>query len=150
MLFHSIHNLGASLAATSCLIIGFSLFFDWTGILMLGVLVALVWRQEKAWMVEHLAGEVTDEVYRIVISWRRWMGTRWGALAQGDTRRWRELGHLRQAASELALKKKRLAHRGPDPRTEADIQRYRARLAELGATPVGPVGGSFEPIRRSK
>ncbi|MGD9100914.1 MAG: PrsW family intramembrane metalloprotease, partial [Anaerolineae bacterium] len=72
MAFHGIHNLGASLSDINCLAVCASFGFDWGGILMLGVLVALVWRQEKGWMVEHLAGEVTDEAYQTVTSWRLW------------------------------------------------------------------------------
>jgi len=135
MLFHSIHNLGASLAATSCLTICLSFIFDWSGVLMLGVLVALVWRQEKNWMAEYLAGEVTDEVYQTVAVWQHWRRARKEALLQADRARWRHLGRVRQAAIELAFRKERLARRGPDPNTQKDIDRYRQRLAELEATP---------------
>jgi len=136
MLFHSAHNLGASLSATNILTICLSLVVDWGGILMLGVLITLIWRQEKGWMVEHLAGEVTDEVYQLTTSWPNWRRARWQALVQADMTRWRELGHLRQAATELAFKKHRLARRGHDPKTQSDIERYRQRLAELGAIPT--------------
>jgi hypothetical protein len=57
-------------------------------------------------------------------------------LVQADITSWRELGHLRQTATELAFKKHRLARRGQDPTTQKDIDRHRERLAELGATPL--------------
>ena len=139
MLFHSVHNLGASLAAVSCWTICLSFIFDWGGILMLAVLIALIWRQEKGWMVKYLAGEVTDEVYQLTTSWQNWRRARWQALVQADRTTWRELCHLRQAATELAFKKHRLTRRGQDPKTQRDIERYRRRLAELGATPHGQI-----------
>jgi RsiW-degrading membrane proteinase PrsW (M82 family) len=137
MLFHSIHNLGASLAATNCVTICFSFVFDWSGILMLGLLVALIWRQEKSWMVLHLADEVTDEVYQLATSWRNWRSARWKALIQADMTTWRKLGYTRQAATELAFKKHQLARRGGDAKTQKEIEGYRQRLAELGATRHG-------------
>ena len=136
-----IHNLGASLAATNCLTICLSFVFDWGGIMMLGVLVALIWRQEKGWMVDHLAGEITDEVYQLTTSWSNWRRARWKALVQADMRTWRKLGYLRQAATELAFKKHRLARRGQDPKTQRDIEGYRQRLAELGTTHLSASAG---------
>jgi hypothetical protein len=47
---------------------------------------------------------------------------------------WRELGHLHQAATELASKKHRLARLGQDPKTQSDFESYRQRLTELGAS----------------
>jgi RsiW-degrading membrane proteinase PrsW (M82 family) len=135
MFLHSVHNLGASLASASCLTICFSFFVDWSGVLMLGALVALVWRQERVWMAEYLPGEVTEELYQTITTPRSWRRVRWQALLNGETDRWRQLGHIRQATIELAFKKERLARRGPDPNSQKDIDRYRQRLAELEATP---------------
>jgi len=42
-----IHNLGASLSATNASTVYLSFLFDWGGILMLRVSVALIWRQGK-------------------------------------------------------------------------------------------------------
>jgi RsiW-degrading membrane proteinase PrsW (M82 family) len=134
MLFHGLHNLGATLADINCLTICGSFVLDWGGIFMLGALVGLVWRQEREWMVEYLAGEVTDEVYQAVTSWQNWRSARYKTLMRGDIAAWRELGRLRQAATELAFQKRKLAQRGHDPATQRDIDRYRLQLAELGAT----------------
>jgi RsiW-degrading membrane proteinase PrsW (M82 family) len=134
MLFHGVHNLGASLAAANCLSICLSFVVDWGGILMLGVLIALVWRQEKSWIVEHLAGEVTDEVLQLIITWKLWRRARWKALVQLDRAAWREQSQLRQDATELAFKKHQMTRRGQDPKTQREIEGYRQRLAELGAT----------------
>jgi hypothetical protein len=78
MLFHSVHNLGASLAAVSCWTICLSFIFDWGGILMLAVLIALVWRQEKSWMTKNLPGEARIRTLRGIsnATGKTWPG--WG------------------------------------------------------------------------
>lgn len=142
MLAHGIHNLGASLTHISCLTLCGSFLFDWGAILMLGALISSIWRQEKSWMVEYLPGEVSDSVYQLVTSWGSWRRARWKVLARADRSGWRNLSRLRQASTELAFKKRRLALEGPDPKTETEIQRYRAELIELGAAP--PPSGTTE------
>jgi RsiW-degrading membrane proteinase PrsW (M82 family) len=131
--FHSIHNLGASLAGESCAPICVSFLFDWGGIVMLGVLVVLVWRQERGWLSSHLPGEVSDTVYRTLTSWQEWQSTRWRALLGGDLASWRRWGRVRQSATELAFKKQRLTVRQEDLRLLAEIDEHRRRLIHLGA-----------------
>lgn len=140
--FHALHNLGASLAVVSCWTLFFSLVFDWGGVLMIGVLAALIWRQEKDWISKHLPGEVTDELFQLATSWNRWQGAAWRALLAGDLAAWGKLRRLRQSAAELAFKKQRLASRGPDPKAEQAIEHYRRRLVELGG--ALPRTGSFD------
>lgn len=134
MLFHSVHNVGASLSATNWLAICFSFLFDWTGILMLAVLVALIWRQERNWLAEQLPGEVSAEVLHTLTAWREWRRKRWGVLLHAGLAEWRRLGQIRQTATELAFKKQQLARLGPDANTQSDIDRHRKKLGELGAT----------------
>ncbi|MBE7552374.1 MAG: PrsW family intramembrane metalloprotease [Anaerolineales bacterium] len=136
VIFHGLHNLGATLAGASCVTLCLSLIVDWGGILMLGVVIGLIWRQEKSWIVRQLSGEVTAEVYEILTSWSRWQGSRWEALLRGDLAAWRHLGRLRKAATELAFSKQRLAQQSDDQATQQDIARYRRQLAELGAVPL--------------
>jgi RsiW-degrading membrane proteinase PrsW (M82 family) len=133
VIFHGLHNLGATLAASSGVTLCLSLLVDWGGILMLGVLIGLVWREEKRWIASQLSGEVTGEVYQIITSWGRWQSLRWEALLRGDWATQRRLGHLRHAATELAFSKQRLLRAERDEATQQDIARYRRRLAELGA-----------------
>ncbi|HXV99155.1 MAG TPA: hypothetical protein VEC93_12095, partial [Anaerolineae bacterium] len=133
--FHALHNLGATLATTSFLTICMSFLVDWAGILLLGILIALIWRQEKSWMVAQLTGEVTPEVFQLLTSWGRWQGSRWEALLRGDLTEWRRLAHLRRTAAELAFGKQRLARLDQDEVTQQDIKRYRRQLIELGAMP---------------
>ena len=131
ILFHSIHNLGASLSGETCLPLCMSFIFDWGGVLLLIVIVALVWRQEKRWITEQLSGEVPQKVFDLMTSWTTWQGARWGALLTADLATWRWLRRVRQATTELAFQKKRWKRHGPNPRTEADIQLYRGKLATL-------------------
>jgi RsiW-degrading membrane proteinase PrsW (M82 family) len=131
--FHSVHNLGASLAGESCAPVCASFLFDWAGILMLGVLVVLVWRQEKSWLSSHLPGEVNETVHRTLTSWQLWQGARWRALLSGDLASWRRWGRVRQSATELAFKKQRLTSREGDLRLLREIDEHRQRLVDLGA-----------------
>ncbi len=133
VVLHSIHNLGAALAQGTCWTICVSFLLDWGGVLFLSVLVVLIWRQEKSWIAEQLPGEVSDDLYRLIASWRRWQSARWSVLLQGDTKTWRRLHRVRRAAIELAFKKHRLAVSGPHAKTEQEIDGYRRQLAELNS-----------------
>lgn len=135
-IFHGLHNLGATLAGANCLTLFLSLIVDWGGILILGAVISLVWRQEKGWIARQLTGEVTAETYETLTSWGRWQGLRWDALLRGDWTTWRRLGRLRKAATELAFSKQRLLQQNDDLITQRDIEQYRRQLAELRATPL--------------
>jgi hypothetical protein len=54
-------------------------------------------------------------------------------VLRADRAKWRRLGHIRQAATELAFNKRRMARRGQDPEIQKEIDRYRQRLAALNA-----------------
>jgi RsiW-degrading membrane proteinase PrsW (M82 family) len=138
MTFHGLHNLGSTLAAENGLTLCGSILADWGGILLLGVIVGLIWRQEKSWMAAQLSSEISPTAYQIITSWRRWSSQRWGALLRGDLAGWRKLGEMRQAAAELAFKKHQATLAAPPPNTQAEIERYRAQLAKLGAAPPPP------------
>ena len=110
---------------------------------MLGVLVALVWRQEKSWIIEQLPGEVSDVAFQTITSWQHWLSARWGALLRGDIKAFRRWRQIRQAAAELAFKKQRAADGRRDSQTEGDIERCRQRLIELDVMPpVEPIDAS--------
>ena len=138
VVFHGLHNLGASLAAEDPTIICLAVIANWGGIVLLGILIALIWRQERAWLIEQLPGEVSQETYHMVTSWRRWVGLRFEALLGGNLGRWRRLGRLRHVAIELAFKKRRLTDRGPDDFIEKDIETYRQELSQLDPKPLSP------------
>ncbi len=131
VIFHGLHNLGAALAGENPLIICLTFLGNWGGILLLGVIIYLIWRQERQWISAHLSGEFSDDTYHVISSWRRWNGLRMEALLRGKLGRWRQLGQLRHIATELAFKKQRLAERGPDERTNQDIEKYRQQLNQI-------------------
>jgi len=131
MVFHSIHNMGASLSGDTCAPLCGSLVFDWGGLVLLGVLVALVWRQETAWIRAHLPGEVDEELLQVLTRWSRWQAERWTSLLRGDLTSWRRWRKLRQTTAELAFRKEKLAHQGPDPLTEKEIEGYRKQLSQM-------------------
>ncbi len=135
MVFHAIHNLGASLAVLTCWSILASLVFDWGGVLLVGILVVIIWRQEKSWLQQQLAGEVSDDLFHTLTSWRQWQQARFQALFRGDFKGWHRLRQLRQTATELAFKKHRATQGVQDARLIQEMEQHRQRLAELVHTP---------------
>lgn len=132
MLFHSVHNLGLTLAEANGLTCCFGVIFNWGGIIMLGVLIVLTWRQEKSWITAQLPDELAADMYQLITSWAIWHSTRVRALLYGKFAEWRKLGRVRRAAIELAFKKQQLARLGEDDGVHRDIARYRKQLIELG------------------
>lgn len=126
--FHSIHNLGASLSGEELAPICMSFFFDWAGLALLGVLILLIWRQEKRWIAGYLSAELDAGLLDTLSSWRKWQKVSWSALLRGDFAGWNRWRQLRQTATEMAFKKQRLAQRGPDPRIEQEITKYKQKL----------------------
>jgi RsiW-degrading membrane proteinase PrsW (M82 family) len=137
ILFHSIHNLGSTLASINCLSLLISLFSDWAGILMLGLVVGLVWRQEKRWIQTYLGSEVGTtlprEVYELTASYRKRLGAQLRALARGDMGSWQHSRRLIQTATELAFKKHQLATLGDETGNRQVIEALREKLITLQA-----------------
>ena len=134
MALHSLHNVGASLAQVNCLSIFVTLFVNWGGLFLLAVFIGLIWQQEKRWIATQLAGEIPDDVYRMITSWQVWQSARWQTLAHGDLGAWRSLGQIRRASTELAFKKQQASRFGSNEKIEADIAYYRSRLTQLGVS----------------
>jgi RsiW-degrading membrane proteinase PrsW (M82 family) len=137
MVFHSIHNLGATLASVTCSSLLISLFSDWAGIVMVGLAIGLAWRQERQWIRTHLASEVGKtlrrEVYEMTASYRKQLNTQIRALLRGDIRAWRLSRRLAQTATELAFKKHQLATMGNEGGNLQAIEDLRDRLVALQA-----------------
>lgn len=136
VIFHTIHNAGASLAgATNLASIGVSFASNWTGVLGVFILVVLAWHREERWMVEELAGEVdtgllTRDEYAAITS----SAGRQRLLARTlRTDGWascRRLGQLYALLTELSFKKHELRLMPQEPATAEDIEHL--RLAILG------------------
>ncbi len=133
ILFHSFHNLMASLGELFCL---FGLFLDWIGYFALfGFILYLIWREGRVMreeLREELAqGLITAPQYATACSLSGQFTARWGALAGGT---WRRSGQFYDLLGELAFKKHQLARRGPqyEPNAPALIERLRVQVAALG------------------
>jgi RsiW-degrading membrane proteinase PrsW (M82 family) len=136
IVLHAIHNLGASLAeATYCLSFLAAFTSDWIGVLVIFIIIVMVGRQERKWIVEELREEVgvalSPEEYELVTSWNRRLALRWGALMSANFRRWRRLGKFLQTATELAFKKYQLRVYGDEDGNRALVDRLRRELIEL-------------------
>lgn len=126
---HSLHNLGASLAAFNLLGFGLSLIVAAAGVLLIFVAVILSWRHERHCLRLELAEEVgllldAAEYEEITRRWRNPLRKR-GHIAQSRARRRHDL-------VELALKKGRLrSGAGQEaPSLVQEITRLRVALAE--------------------
>jgi RsiW-degrading membrane proteinase PrsW (M82 family) len=133
--FHAMHNIGASLAELSCLVVFFFLI-DWGGILIVFVVILLAAQQEKEWIAQELKEEVASGVlsqadYALTVSYRQRFGARWNALLRQSWRRWSQLGRLFHLATELAFKKYQLRTAGDGEGTRAAIARLRNQIVAL-------------------
>jgi hypothetical protein len=131
VLLHGLHNLGATLAAeVACLPIGLSLFVDWGGMLALGVVIALVLRQERDWIARGLADEVrlgtlsAEEVELLSSAMRRGL-MRWQALRRGGLPAFRVVGRYSQHSTELAFRRHRWLQTG-SPNLLRQVKQLRA------------------------
>ena len=128
MLLHATHNLFASLTSVTCFSLVVSLVSDWGGLLVIAVVMALAWQQEKRWLATHLKAEVasgliSQEDYDMVGSYRRRLTAQWRALTQQDGKEARRLGQLAQLATELAFK--------VEQGDEGEAQKLRGQIAAL-------------------
>jgi RsiW-degrading membrane proteinase PrsW (M82 family) len=134
VVFHGIHNAGASLAQqTVCLSLGLSLVVDWGGILVLLVVAILVLRKESYWIQRGLAEEVrwgtlSPQELEVLRSAGRRLGVRWRAWIRGGWEGYRAVGRYFQCATELAFKKQHLRSLGDQGRKLAEIHRLRQEL----------------------
>jgi RsiW-degrading membrane proteinase PrsW (M82 family) len=133
MILHAVHNLFATLANVTCFSLLFSLFSDWGGVLVIFVVMALAWQQEKRWIATHLQAEVasgllTQEQLDTISSYRRRLAAQWQAWGRGGRRAARQVGLLAQLATELAFK----VEQGDEPMAE----RLRVQIAALLGLPT--------------
>jgi len=133
MILHAVHNLFASLADVTCFSLLFSLASDWGGVVVIFVVMALAWQQEKRWIATHLQAEVasgllTQEQLETISSYRRRLLAQWQAWGRGGRREARQVGRLAQLATELAFK----VEQGDEP----VAQQLRGQIAGLLGLPA--------------
>ncbi len=136
IVFHAIHNIGASLVELSRLAVLFSFLTDWGGVLVVFVVILLAVQQEKKWIIQELKEEVASGIlsqadYALTVSYRRRFVARWEALLGQSWQRWRQLGRLFHLETELALKKYQLRTAGDGEATRATIARLRSQIVAL-------------------
>jgi protease PrsW len=140
VIFHSVHNLGASLAdSTTLLSIGLSLLADWGGVLMVLLIIVLVWRKEQQWISEELADEVatgllTAEEYVAMSSTAGRQRLLAKTLREAGMLAYRRLRRKYDLLTELAFKKRQVRLVGIEPGMQAEIGGLRHALtAQAGA-----------------
>lgn len=136
IIFHAIHNMGASLAELTCLSILVSIVADWGGVLVVIVIALFAARQEKQCIAAELRPEIplgtlSDGEYRVASSYRQRFSVRWRALMAGDWRAWWQWGRLCHLFTELAFKKHRRRRLGDEKGNAAIVARLRQDIATL-------------------
>lgn len=135
MLFHGLHNLGASLAGQSLGWIGMSFAVDWLGIA--GVFGIVLWTlgHERRWIRTMLSEEAdlgrltTAEIAVLASSWKRF-GNLWRAATGGGRVPRAKLAAFYHDATELAFLKRHQRVLADDPDAARKIEELRARIAE--------------------
>lgn len=148
ILFHSLHNLGASLSAVASSAILLSFFSGATGVALVAVMIGLALRQEARWLRIELADEVgrllTDAEYRSLLSMRGRRDMVAKARFLGGRRAARSVRRFQELATELAFRKQRLRHREGDQALLAVVSGLKLRLAEARAVVIA---GQISPDR---
>jgi len=130
---HHLHNFYLA-TDRLCLI---SLLFDWSGVVLVGIIVWLSWRREHERIVTELADEVragvlTEAQLKAIGSRVRSLqriASELGHHGRQQARLWRSLSH---AAVELAFRKHRAAATGRvDARNEDTMRDLRARILRI-------------------
>jgi len=133
MFLHGLHNLFAVLTSITCFSLLLGLISDWAGVLVIFVVMALAWQQEKRWISTHLKPEVdngllTQEEYDMIRSYRNRVIARWQAWSRLERSTARRLSKLSQLATELAFK--------VEQGDERSAQKLRAQIAALRGMPA--------------
>lgn len=119
MLFHAIHNLGATLVENNPDLIAVSAFNDWGGVLLVALILWLGVAFEKTWVARELreeldAGLIAPRDYALACShrarWRAWLG----AWARFSPQRAGRISRLADLLSELAFRKRQMRERALD------------------------------------
>lgn len=107
MFLHGLHNLLASFSNMVCLLL--SVMNNWSGVLVILVVMLLAAQQEKRWIATHLKAEVESGLltvgeYDIIGSYRKRIGAIWRARMRYGRSEAQRLNKLAQLAAELAFK----------------------------------------------
>lgn len=135
MFLHFVHNASVSFDEALCFL---ALLFDWGGVILtLGIIVwSLV--QERSWLRQYLAEEVThgtltSSQFQRVSSGRQRTAFNWAQLRQSGFRTYRQAIRFQQMCSELAYRKHH-QERFQDAKSLEEIATLRSQLTALSPT----------------
>ncbi|HEY2739337.1 MAG TPA: PrsW family intramembrane metalloprotease [Thermoanaerobaculia bacterium] len=136
--FHALHNTLATFSEKVPALGAVMFFLDWSGWLLMGLLILLAIRREARLVGVHLAEEV--ESGRLTLAQYRTAVSRWGrsgACLRAMTRgRLRTTSRFYQVCGELAHKKEQLASLGDEGCNTALVEELRTELAGLSGEAV--------------
>ena len=133
---HALHNAGATFASVTWLGLLFSAASDGIGVVILLAIILLATLQERGWIVQYLADEVTSGLitpgqYHVACSYLERVGHRTDALLKGDVDRFFRLGRFYQMMTLLAFRKYQLATFGDEGGNRAEVDRWRRQVAAM-------------------
>jgi len=119
MLFHAIHNLGATLVENNPAMLGVSAFNDWGGILLTALILWLGIAYEKTWVARELreeldTGLIAPRDYALACSHRARFRAWLGAWVRLNPQRAGRISRLAELLSELAFRKRQMRERDLD------------------------------------
>jgi RsiW-degrading membrane proteinase PrsW (M82 family) len=125
---HAVHNLIIRNAVGLNLL---TVAMTWLGVLLMVVLMRWSLKRQQQCLVTELMGEVPDDVYRLLISWKGRMRARWQAFRTEGPRGWRRMERLHKECAELAFKKMQHQRRPAEPGVLEEIVRLRKEVKVL-------------------
>jgi RsiW-degrading membrane proteinase PrsW (M82 family) len=133
---HALHNAGATFASVTWLGLLLSAASDGIGVVILLAIIVLATLQERGWIVQYLADEVTSGLitpgqYHVACSYLERVGHRTDALLKGDVDRFFRLGRFYQMMTLLAFRKYQLASFGDEGGNRAEVDRWRRQVAAM-------------------
>ncbi len=119
MMYHAIHNAGATLVENTPWTLAVSAVNDWGGVLLIAFVIWLGVAYEKTWVAHELteeldAGIIDARDYALARSHRTRFWHWLGALARFNPRRAKRLSLLAELMTELAFRKRQMRLRGYD------------------------------------
>jgi len=129
---HFAHNFWLAMGGFCVL----SFLLDWTGVLVVFVIILLAWRRESAWMATELPEEVSSGVltplqFETVTSRRGRLRHGWQLLGISGLRQARLWRQLAEASTELAFKKHQQARMGEEKGNSTAIAALRAKILRI-------------------
>ncbi len=98
---HIAHNLAVHAVTGQNLL---SMIFTLSGLILLFIIVVMSLHRQKTWLQEELKGDLSDDLYRVIVSSSARAKSQWHALISRGFGGWRRTRRLHQSCTELAFK----------------------------------------------